>query len=204
MADDDVKEPAGEGGDGAGDSTPKTPDTPSFDAAALGKQISDQVAQGLAQVIQRQQVPQQAPQQDALEEVIQPYIHRAAGPAMVAAQLAADKADFYLVADEDERANRLELRDEIEKRVANLLAAGRPLPRQDIYDHLRGGEKFQEFAEKWAKRKARTADRAAGDADYAGHGSRPASRGQVTLDRDRAYALAESGKLDAELEGKAF
>lgn len=187
---------------------PEAPVVPAFNAEEFGKQIAAQTAQQVAQALQSQPQGEPAPavSEDALEQVLSPYINRATGKAALIAQLAADKADFYTVADPDELEDRISLKDEIERRTLALAQAGRAMPRKDIYDHLKGGEKFDEFADKKAKRKAAREKRALEEgADHGGEGA-PRFRGgepaYVTV--EHAHDLQGKGKLDEFLNEKHF
>ena len=181
---------------------------PAFDAEALGKQISDAVRGQVKQALdEHQPAPYQPPVQhqptDALEEVMAPYINKQTGRATLIAMLAADKADFYAVEDVEVLAERLHFKEEIEKRSLNYANGGRPMTRQDIFNHLKGEEeaKVQEFRSK--RRKARE-DRVAQEAEDHGGGAIPRD-GQVKLvTADHAYELQGAGKLDSALEDKAF
>lgn len=196
------------------DKTPEegAPTPPAFDAKALGDQISTQVAAGVAEALKNQ--PQRAPQpqyqppaepEDALASVIEPYIARGTARANLIAQLASDKADFYTPSDADELEDRLAFKDEIEKRALGLAQMGKALPREDIYKHLKG-EKFSEFVERSTTRTKKRQDRARQEGGDDGQGGIPQGRGgqQGHLSVDRAYTLSGEGKLEKELEDKAF
>ena len=189
---------------------PKEPVTPPFDAAAIGKQAADAaMAQVRATLEAQPREPVQEPVHqpvDALESVLEPYVQRGAARATLIAQMAADKADFYTVADADELEDRIAHKDEVEKRALALATQGRALPREDIYKHLKG-EKFDEFVERRTKRKALREERARNEGgDHGGDGI-PRSRGgdsPAYISADRALELQGKGKLDESLEGKEF
>ena len=202
---DDDKTPDGKGPEG----DPKV--APAFDAEALGKTISTQVATQVAEALRT--APAHDPQpkaaepqeQDALAQVLEPYVQRGTARATLIAQMAADKADFYTASDADELALRLEYKDEVEKRALALATAGRALPREDIFKHLKG-EKEEEFFEKRAKRKAKKEREAADAADHGGDGVPRVRGGDVPnfVTADAAHELQGKGKLDSFLDDKSF
>lgn len=183
-----------------------------LDREALGRAISEQVSAQVAQVLQNQPPPGeparpvQGQAVDALGEVIEPYVQRGSARATLIAQMAADKADFYTAADPDDLAERLEYKEEVEKRALALAAAGRALPREDIFKHLKGGEKFEEFAEKRSKRKAQREQRARDEGGD--HGAEGAPRGREGalsyVTAETAHELQGKAKLDEFLNDKEF
>lgn len=190
-----------------GTETPNTPAAPAFDAEALGRQIAEAsraaIKDGLAEAAAAH-APAQVPVQetDALEAVIAPYVNKRAGQAMLVAQLAADKADFYSIDDADGLAERLHFKEEIEKRALDLARNGRPLPRADIFNHLKGEQedKVQEFRGK--RRKARE-DRVRESGQDLGGGSLPRENVRV-VSAEQAHELQGTGKLDEFLGDKSF
>ena len=185
-------------------------EAPQFDAAALGKQISDSVAQQVAETLKHQPTPQPhvaqpAEPEDALAAVIEPYIRAGTAKANLIAQMASDKADFYTHSDPDELEDRLAYKEEIEKRTLGMASMGRALPREDIYRHLKG-EKFNEFVEKSTKRKQKREERARNEGqDYAGDGMpRVRHTGETYVDVSAAHDLQGKGKLDEFLNDKSF
>ena len=185
--------------------------TPAFDAEAWSKKVAADTAAQVAQAIANQPAsPARQPvaeePRDALADVLEPYVTRATGRSNLIAQMAADKADFYTVSDADELALRLEYKEEVEKRALNLANAGRALPREDIFKHLKG-EKEDEFFEKKQKRKAAREKRALEEgADHGGDGV-PRARGggmPTYVDSSHAYELQASKKLDDFLDAKEF
>lgn len=183
-----------------------------LDPKALGDQISAQVAASVADALRNQPAAQTpvatdpTQPEDALAIVLEPYVTKATRGASLIAQMAADKADFYAVADPDELEERLAHKDEVEKRAIALASQGRALPREDIFKHLKG-EKFNEFAEKAQVRKKKREDRARAEGeDHAGDGV-PRVRGggmPEMVTATAAYDLQEKGKLDEFLGGKEF
>lgn len=191
---------------------PKAPETPAFDAKAVGQQVAESVRAGMAEFLQNQpqypapQPPAQPQQaEDALGQVLEPYLRSAGNKATLIAQMAADKADFYAVGDADELEDRLAFKDEIEKRAVALASQGRALPREDIFKHLKG-ERFGEFVEKAQKRKTRREDRARQEGGDHGDLGVPRERGAIPsyLSSDEAYGLQGKGKLEEFLGDKAF
>lgn len=189
-----------------GTETPSTPAAPAFDAEALGRTIAEAsraaIKDGLAEAAAAHAPQPVQAEPDALESVIAPYVNKRTSQAMLVAQLAADKADFYAIDDSEGLAERLHFRDEIEKRAMDLARNGRPLPRVDIFNHLKGEqeEKVTEFRQK--RRKARE-DRVQTDGQDFGGGSMP--RDSVkTVSGEQAYALQSEGKLEGFLDDKAF
>ena len=182
---------------------------PAFDAEALGKTISGQVASQVAEALRlaKPDEPTKAePEtQDALAQVLEPYVQRGTAKATLIAQMAADKADFYTASDPDELALRLEYKDEVEKRALALASAGRALPREDIFKHLKG-EKEEEFFEKRSKRKARKEREAVDAADHGGDGVPRVRGGDAPsfVTSDAAYELQGKGKLDEWMGDKSF
>ena len=205
MVDDDKKT------DGAQDDGKPKPEVKPLDPEALGKAISDQVAAQVATALQTQAdrppaQPAQREPEDALGQVIEPYVRAGSAKATLIAQLAADKADFYTVSDPDELADRLAYKEEVEKRALALASAGRALPREDIFKHLKG-EKEEEFFERKTKRKALKAKRAAEEgADHGADGVPRVRGGEVPsfVDAGTAHDLQDKGKLEEFLGDKSF
>lgn len=189
--------------------SPASPAASALDPEALAKAVSEQTARQVAEALAHQptaQPPAGQPVSDPLGEVIAPYVQAGTSRAALIAQLAADKADFYAVSDPDELADRLAHKDEVEKRSLALAQAGRALPREDIYKHLKG-EKFEEFAESRAKRRAAREKRAQAEGtDFTGSGAaRDRNAGiPAFVGADEAYSLQSQGKLEEALEGKSF
>lgn len=187
----------------------KQPDSPAFDAAAIGKQAADAaVAQVKATLEAQPHQPESAvvqEPQDALAAVLEPYVTRATNRSTLIAQMAADKADFYTVSDPDELEDRIFYKDEIEKRALGLAQSGRALPREDILKHLKG-EKFEEVEKRRSVRRAKREERARQEGGDEGSGGSPRPRGggETHVTVDRAYGLQGEGKLDEFLDSKEF
>lgn len=199
----DVKDPQ----DSVNTGDQKPPEAPKpFDAEAFGKQVMEQTAQQVAAALARGQEPPPAtPQvpQDALAEIIAPYARQASARAELMAALASDKADFYTSGDPDDLAERLELKEEIERRSDVLARAGRALPRVDIMRHLIG-EKAEEVVKKRQERRAKRAAPAYDAQDLAADGVSNRPGPSSTLTMERAWDLASEDKLEKALENKAF
>ena len=183
---------------------------PALDMDALGKVIGEQVQKGMATVLaQPRQVEElvvPAPEEDAFESVVNPVIDKRVGKAIAqsqfAAQAAADRADFYTISDADELAERMEHKDEVEKRFTVLARSGHAMPREDILKHLRG-EKLDEFAAKRATRRKVREDAARDLTDVDG-ALRPRGGQSQDFTVERAYTLASEDKLSKVLEDKMF
>ena len=188
--------------------TDDKPVAPALDAEALGKQIAAAAQQAVAQALQAAPQEQSVVEQprDALADVLEPYVTRSTNRAELIARMASDKADFYTVSDPEELALRLEYKAEIEKRALAMASGGRPLPREDIFKHLKG-EKEDEFFEKKSKRKQAREKRALEDAQDHGGDGMPRTRNgnQPTyVDADQAHTMQGSGKLETFLDDKSF
>ena len=188
---------------------PVVPVVPTLDMDALGKVIGEQVQRGMATALAQPRAVEEpaapAPEEDAFESVVNPVIDKRVGRALAqsnfAAQAAADRADFYTVSDADELAERIEYKDEVEKRFTVLARAGHAMPREDILKHLRG-EKLDEFATKRAARRKTREDAARDLTDVEG-GPRPRGS-QQDFTVERAYTLSSEDKLSKVLEDKMF
>lgn len=180
---------------------------PALDMDALGKVVGDQVRAGMQQVLAAQPPREEAVvEPDAFESVVNPVIDKRVGKALAqanfAAQASADRADFYTTSDPDELAERIEYKEEIEKRFDAMARVGRAMPRVDLLNHLRG-EKLDEFTSKRTKRKAARED-AARDLQDVDGAVRQRGGQHFELTADRAYSLQAEDKLDKTLDGKAF
>lgn len=188
---------------------------PTLDVDAIAQKAAQAATAGMVTWLREQQtqVPPPAREEDALEQVMGPYIDKRVGgrvaQASLAAEAAADKADFYTVNDQEELADRSESKVEVERRFNALLAAGRPTPRGDIWNHLKGEQEKERSEKRRKKSEAREAARLeAGDEGALGA---PRVRGDVPKgvpgSSDAAYSLLESKGsegLDKALEGTAF
>ena len=179
------------------------PAAPVIDAEAIGRRAAESASQAVRDILGRQAEP--APAVDALEEVVAPYVDKRVGRGILIAQMAADKADFYSVDDPEELALRQNLREEVEKRALALANNGRAMPRQDIYNHLKG-EKETEVSEFRQKGRKIREDRARNEAgDEGGMGGGPRGSGMPRhVSVDQAHDLQGTGKLDEFLGDKSF
>ena len=191
---------------------PQVPTPVTLDTKALGEAISSQVAASVKEALQNaparepaHREPEVAQPQDALEAVLEPYLAKGSARATLIAQLAADKADFYTMADTNELEDRIAYKDEVEKRTLTMAQAGRPLPRLDIFRHLKG-EKEDEFFERRNKKRAKLEERARQEGLDHGSDGVPRQRGgePAFVDSDHAYKLQGEGKLDTMLGDKQF
>lgn len=176
-------------------------------AATLAQRdAADREQAALAEGERQRRAAEAVQPQDALEQVLEPYVTKRTSRAELIAMLAADKADFYTVDDPDELSDRIGLKAEIEKRADALARGGRPIARKDIYDHLRGGEKFEEFAEKRATRKAKRDQMARDAQDHAADGvpHGKSDGGPSYVDENAAYDMQDKGKLEGFLGDKRF
>jgi len=151
--------------------------TPAFDAVALGQQIQDSIKAGF-EAHQPQPNHQPDPQYlrtqpsadaDPVTRVIAPIVGPALQAVSLQAQAAMDAAVFY-----NTNPQASKLRDKIEAKFGETMQLGRPVPRQDIYQWMRGGPLFKESVEEEIKARA-DVTRQAELAATAGPGGRPSS-----------------------------
>lgn len=155
-----------------------------FDPAALTKTIQDSIKAGFEAMRPQQDEPQthqhvgpdqaylrtgQTQQADAdpVARVIAPIVGPPLQAVSLQAQAAMDAATFYAT-----NPDAVKYRDKIEAKFAETMAVGRPVPRQDILNWMRGGPLFKEMVEEEVKRR-QEAIANANAATTAGGGQRP-------------------------------
>ena len=150
-----------------------------FDPAALQQTIQDSIKAGFEtmrseeprhshqqQQMQQPQWGQQA-EVDPVTRVIAPIVGPALQSLNLQTQAAMDLASFYAT-----NPDAVKHKDKIEAKFAETMQTGRPVPRQDILNWMRGGPMFKEMVEEEISRRA-AATREAELAATAG-GGRPA------------------------------
>jgi len=154
------------------------PAAPAFDPAALQQTIQDSIKAGFEGMrpAQQQQEPryeeprfggQHGQEQDPVTKLVAPIVAPALQHVSLQAQAAMDAATFYAT-----NPDMVKFKDKIEEKFSETMRSGRPVPREDIKNWMRGGPMWKEMVEDEIKRRS-DAVQNANDASTAGGGGRP-------------------------------
>lgn len=88
--------------------------------------------------------PTQPNAPDPMEQLIAPYVTPALTRVALTAEAAMDAATFYA---DPSNAKALKYRDKIEEKFLEMAGSGRPVPRRDVWNWLRGGPLYQTILE---------------------------------------------------------
>ncbi len=160
---------------------------------SIAKSVQQGIAQGLSQVRQQEQQQAQARaaqeaagKADPLRDALAPYVDPKVNQAILGSATAMDFARFYIAHPE-----AVKHQQKIEARFAQQMQGGNPLPREQVFNMLRG-ENFDEFMAE------RTADQQAAAARAAAAGTVGAGSGPHGVTYEDPFAMTHEA-LDAAL-----
>lgn len=170
----------------------------------IKEQVSQYAKDAFAEVT-RQQNPQQPQlsQEEQYRQNVNNIISPVVDPKIHATQLEVadtrDMVNFY------SNPDMVEYKEPVEKMFNELKAAGRAIPRQDIYFYLQGKmaqEKPEEFGKKLTERQQRQLDRANGSIDM-GSSSLERARNDPVYSKD-AFSKLSVEEMEKALDGITF
>ena len=170
MPDDDLKPDEAKPADGG--------PAPAIDLDALAERLTARLADHINKPgePERQPEPVAQPISDPLGDLVREKVGGDVRAAMLRAEAAEDKADFY-----GENDEAREYKAEIERTFQQMMKNGRPMPRGDIWNYIKGRD-LPKFVEKEEAKKKKKLDEAAAAASVGESGRRPAAPNKSPFD----------------------